>query len=671
MDANDLLDACLSADQVASLTKDVDCREYTTDAGNMTLYFAAGEFNLNLVDETTVDNLPAEEPEPTPEDAIGSEDDSDTPAVNNEAASEVAALPTSTVEVQLSALAGDFLQVTTDTRVFSEMDDTATDDAPGDRYLGVFTRNAIVRVEEARRDKAGRCWCLVTFLYGNDFADGRMKWTATDTAWILADKAAKADQSELTVTDYAFPLGTPFMQPMSLSTTAMNGFSLKKVSGSVGSFSVGDTAYGSSGRDSDYKQIATVEGHGKVYATPHYLEGYTVYCLEHTLPGPGENISGGGQQPTGPYTIADWDGYMSNAGYSGAIYGEDTMHAIAWVLGHTYPFMVLDRSDSNNDTWSRVAGQFAIREVVKQMEGAQYVRDYWDMDNFYAASNNAPSVYLEYARWLAENAIAHARRTGEIAVSNKSVSYVNGSYYGTATFTTDANFMRINKSVGTLTGNTKGEDGSYYYLNSGDTVTICSADHSFAYSVESMMDDEAGFYVGIPSAAIQKILIPIESTPYPTNEVTVDFSVTFGTAVITKRDADTGAALADAVFEVVNAAGEVVGTATTGMDGTAAFENLQPGTYTIRETSAPTGYTFSVPNTQSLTVAAGQTTYATFTNEKIRGKIAICKVDADSKEPLAGAAFSITDASGHTVAALVTDAEGTAETDWLPYLRPR
>ena len=67
-----------------------------------------------------------------------------------------------------------------------------------------------------------------------------------------------------------------------------------------------------------------------------------------------------------------------------------------------------------------------MREVIKQLEGAQYVRSYWDMDNFYAFSGGAPAVYLAYARWLAENGIARASITGKITASNQSpVSYTH------------------------------------------------------------------------------------------------------------------------------------------------------------------------------------------------------------------------------------------------------
>ena len=35
--------------------------------------------------------------------------------------------------------------------------------------------------------------------------------------------------------------------------------------------------------------------------------------------------------------------YPQTQGYSGIIYSEKTMHAIGWVLRHTFPFMGIDR----------------------------------------------------------------------------------------------------------------------------------------------------------------------------------------------------------------------------------------------------------------------------------------------------------------------------------------
>lgn len=187
------------------------------------------------------------------------------------------------------------------------------------------------------------------YLYGDDFADGTLKWADTATVYVLASETAATDAQALTVTDYALP---DLPQTFSLrSASPMKGFSLKTIHAPIPSFSVGQSGlYGSSGKDSDYLQIAKSPDHGTIYATPHYLEGFTVYCLEHNLSGPGENISGGGQQPKGPYLIVDMDSYRSNPGYSSILYHESTLHAIGWVLRHTYPFMALDRSDSDNLT---------------------------------------------------------------------------------------------------------------------------------------------------------------------------------------------------------------------------------------------------------------------------------------------------------------------------------
>lgn len=557
--------------------------------------------------------------------------------------------------------AGDFMMVTTATRAFLGVDETASADYAGDLNLGVFVRDAVVQVESVAQDDLGRDWLSVRYLYGDDFADGRLKWTDTSIVNVLADETAHTDAQSLTVTDYAFAT-VPVASRRRAS--AMDGFTLKSINGSIGAFNAGQSGvYGSSGKDSAYKQIASVAGHGTVYATPHYLDGYTVYCLEHKLPGPGENISGGGQQPKGPYLIVDMDAYMNTPGNSKVIYHTSTMHAIAWVLRHTYPFMALDRSDADNETWSRVAGQFAIREVIRQLEGAQYVRDYWNMDNFYVAGNQAPAVYLAYARWLAANGIARASVTGAITVSNQSASFSNGMYVGTATLTTDADLIRIGKGVGMVTGHTAGEDSAYYYLHSGDTISATSANNVFSLVAESVSsaEAEASFLVGVPDAEIQKVLIPQHGVPYKLQSATLNFEVLHGAVVVTKTDASSGALLAGAAFELLNSAGQVVQTLTTDVSGMVTFIDLQPGIYTVHEAAAPTGYALSVPATQSVTVTAGNTSSVTFANAPIQGKIRIvkhgpqligfetvtdgygyvCQQPVYEDQPLAGAVFEV------------------------------
>ena len=572
---------------------------------------------------------------------------------------------------------GAFVQVSTQTNVYTGIDWSGMD--ADSLWAGCFTQDATVQVEETLQDALGRWWYRVRYLYGDDFADGTLKWTEQGTLWVLEQETCATGAADLTVTDYALPVSTS-SRMMRMSASPMPGFSLKTINAPVPSLYVGQGGlHGSSGKDSAYLQIAKAPGHGTVYATPHYLDGYTVYCLEHTLPGPGENISGGGQQPTGPYVIVDMDSYRTNPGYSSIIYHESTLHAIGWVLRHTYPFMVIDDDDPDNETWSRVAGQFAIRQVIRELEGPQYVRDYWNMDNFYRASGQAPGVYLEYARWLAANGIARASMTGAITVSNQSTRFSGGSLTGTVTLTTDADLIRVSRSYGALTGNTAGQDESYYYLNSGDTVSITAPGTHLSFVAESVSSDEeeASFLVGVPDVAIQKVLIPQYGAPYKLQSVTVTFDMPLGAAAVTKTSASTGAPLAGAVFEL--AGGDaVIATQTTGADGVARFENLQPGVYTIREKSAPEGYLVSVPGGQSVTVTAGGTAHASFANAEITGKIRVVKRDSLTREALAGAEFTVTRLSAPAGAngvgdsvVIVTDASGVAETGWLPWGRYR
>ena len=566
--------------------------------------------------------------------------------------------------------AGEFVRVTPNTRVYLEIDETAGDDDDGELYDGNFVNEANVYVEQARQDAQGRMWLLVRYLYGAEEPNGEMAWTDTATVWVLAEETQPSDAADYDVTDYAFPY-----PPAALY--AASDFNLRDYNAGVQTFYPGQqNLYGSSGHDSEYKQIAKLDGYGTIYATPHYLEGQTVYCLEHTMNSPGTK-----NNASGPFEVVDLDGYAVKPGYSGDIYGSRTMHAIGWVLRHTYPYMIVDTGYEDSDVWSRVAGQFAIREVVKQLEGDWYVRDYWRMDEFYRASGQAPGDYLEYARWLAACAIERAGITGEIGINSKSVHMQNGSYVGTVTLTTDADLIRISRSVGSLTGNSAGSDGEYYYLHSGDTISVTSTQSTFSIAAQSVssQDEEAAFLIGIPDADIQKVIIPQYGLPAKMKEVRIEFEQPYGAVRVSKTSADNGAMLSGATFELMNGAGTVLATQTTGADGTARFDNLPAGSYIVREVGVPMGYKIAVNPSQAVTVAAGATSDVRFENDRVNGKIRIVKRDALTKEALAGAVFTVTRLSaaegggavGEAVATLTTGADGTAETGWLQWGRYR
>ena len=601
--------------------------------------------------------------------------ESDLPDVTEEPIAETPVVPK-------HANPGDYIGVTEETHVFSEMDGSASEEEYSEMYLGSFVQSATVQVLSVEMDEESHIWYQVRFLYGDAFPNGTLKWTDYATAWVLAAETRAPEADVCTATDYAFSVEfLDMFRDVQLYATPMDGFSLKNIHGSIGGFYAWQQGlYGSSGKDSAYPQIAKSASHGTIYATPHYLEGFTVFCLEHTLSGPGEG-SGSNQTEKGPYVLVDLDAFVnhpSGGGASGVRFSAKTMHALGWVLRHTYPFMALDRSDANNETWSRVSGQFAMREVIKQLEGSQYVRGYWDMDRFYAFRGGAPAVYLTYARWLAENGIAHASISGKITVSNQSIRQTGGGYVGTMTLTTDADLIRIPKSAGIVGGNSGGSDADYYYARSGDTVTVQSSQSRFAVFMESVSSDteEARFLVGVPSVSIQKVLVPVYGAPYSLQSTSVSFELSYGDVTVTKKSSD-GVLLRDAVFELCAGNGTVLATAVTDAKGIAVFTGVAPGTYQVREKTAPQGYHLAAAASQNITVTAGVNTNVTFTNERIRGMIRIIKTDALTGKPLPGVVFTVTRLTcpasdnaadvGQTVAIITTNADGIAQTRELPW----
>ena len=148
-------------------------------------------------------------------------------------------------------------------------------------------------------------------------------------------------------------------------------------------------------------------------------------------------------------------------------------------------------------------------------------------------------------------------------------------------------------------------------------------------------------------------------------EIAVTFVNTRNTGdiIVTKRDANTGEVLAGAVVHLKGAdlggvdqgASSIDRTLTTGDDGTARFENLPAGTYTVQEVQPPAGYTLN-DQIQTVPLQSGDVVDIEIRNYKKDG-LFIRKVDQDGK-PLAGAVFELRRGSGEVLIREVTNENG-------------
>ena len=131
-----------------------------------------------------------------------------------------------------------------------------------------------------------------------------------------------------------------------------------------------------------------------------------------------------------------------------------------------------------------------------------------------------------------------------------------------------------------------------------------------------------------------------------------------GSLTINKVDADTGAALSGVTYRLFDASGNKVADVTTGADGRAVFSDLPLGSYSYQEISAPEGYVVdstrytATISTSALHIAEQRT------NALAKGSIEILKVDAETRQPLAGVVYRLFDANGSKIADGTTDGNG-------------
>ena len=160
-----------------------------------------------------------------------------------------------------------------------------------------------------------------------------------------------------------------------------------------------------------------------------------------------------------------------------------------------------------------------------------------------------------------------------------------------------------------------------------------------------------------------------------TIEITHTNKIIKGKVAVKKTDSEIADLnLEGAEFTIYDNNKNAVSTITTNKDGYAESEPLNYGTYTMQETKAPKGYLLS-NKVWDININENDKTY-TFdvSNDVIKGKLQIVKVDSENEEkPVEGAGFDVIAVNvngikeGTVVDHVVTDKDGFAYTKDLRY----
>lgn len=132
---------------------------------------------------------------------------------------------------------------------------------------------------------------------------------------------------------------------------------------------------------------------------------------------------------------------------------------------------------------------------------------------------------------------------------------------------------------------------------------------------------------------------------------------------VIKRDKDSSVPLADATFEIRTMEGAVVETITTDSTGTATSGRIEPGWYRVVETRAPEGYLLD--KEEHLVKITADTPVTIDVYNVMRKGITIHKVDAITRDPLAGAVIEVRTVDNKLVESYTTDGSGTITTKAL------
>ena len=368
------------------------------------------------------------------------------------------------------------------------------------------------------------------------------------------------------------------------------------------------------------------------------------YCMEPAVRSP---------QGDAEYSSVSWSGLSWNQRYAVTL-------AMAYGYGGNYGF------DMHPDC-AQLATQAIIWEFVCGYRGTTYPYTLYDTtckELFHYAGDDVAVAYdIIIDRIMQHGTIPSfaVRYRNQLSDSNAIQLTWDGSQYtGTATdtngvlsqyrFRANISGVTISQRRNVLTVTATKEAGAQ--LNG-----CVSSDYGYSLDVEgteSVLLEPSNGSNYQACAALTTLPDPVWAY--------VHFKVNIveekGSLTINKVDADTGAALSGVTYRLFDASGNKVADVTTGADGRAVFSDLPLGSYSYQEISAPEGYVVdSTRYTVTISTAALHITEQR-TNALAKGSIEILKVDAETRQPLAGVVYRLFDANGSKIADGTTDGNG-------------
>ncbi|WP_242317141.1 SpaA isopeptide-forming pilin-related protein, partial [Bacillus cereus group sp. BfR-BA-01489] len=258
--------------------------------------------------------------------------------------------------------------------------------------------------------------------------------------------------------------------------------------------------------------------------------------------------------------------------------------------------------------------------------------------------------------------------------TDKQEATLHGEYFETTTYAVETNAKKGEYKIqlqeapaGTRVVTEQGEAKETFQLGEKFRVQVPKSSKSAELSLRvtaNLTNQHAVMYKG--TSVIQDATVLLERSQEKVSQDLQVFWKAVGGLKILKVD-ENKKPLAGAVFEVLASNQKSMGTITTNAEGMATIDNIEMGSYVVKEIQSPVGYILN-DTPQTLEVKTGEMVTWTAENKQIKGNVQLLKVDAEHPEKkVAGVTFQLKNSAGKVISEHTTDENGRIKVENIPF----